>query len=209
MAQHGEVWVYTEIDDREIASVSLELLSKGRELADELGVGGFLLAEAGIPDAGHVPFFIRKVFFGVVLQKAEQLADVLLGLMVFPGLEKFVGLFKPRFVLFVDHRYTNRQALCPSHKKSSLVMEWFRVNSNLHEFYNHSDRQSSLSSEKYHILSIQCHSGAISAIHGPIPKPFWRVLAFSTGHAIQNKFNRTFRRDENGQSTQGRPSEKR
>ena len=38
MAQHGEVWVYTEIDDREIASVSLELLSKGRELADELGV---------------------------------------------------------------------------------------------------------------------------------------------------------------------------
>lgn len=38
MAQHGEVWVYTEIDDREIASVSLELLGKGRELADELGV---------------------------------------------------------------------------------------------------------------------------------------------------------------------------
>lgn len=38
MAQHGEVWVYTEIDNREIASVSLELLGKGRELADELGV---------------------------------------------------------------------------------------------------------------------------------------------------------------------------
>jgi electron transfer flavoprotein alpha subunit len=38
MAQHGEVWVYTEVDDGKIADVSLELLGKGRELAGILGV---------------------------------------------------------------------------------------------------------------------------------------------------------------------------
>lgn len=38
MAQHGEVWVYAEVDDGVIADVSLELLGKGRELAGILGV---------------------------------------------------------------------------------------------------------------------------------------------------------------------------
>jgi len=38
MAQHGEVWVYAEVDDGRIADVSLELLGKGRELAGILGV---------------------------------------------------------------------------------------------------------------------------------------------------------------------------
>jgi electron transfer flavoprotein alpha subunit len=38
MAQHGEVWVYVEVDDGVIADVSLELLGKGRELAGILGV---------------------------------------------------------------------------------------------------------------------------------------------------------------------------
>lgn len=38
MAQHGDVWVFAEVDDGAIASVSLELLGKGRELANELGV---------------------------------------------------------------------------------------------------------------------------------------------------------------------------
>ena len=38
MAQHGEVWVYVEVDDGSIADVSLELLGKGRELAGILGV---------------------------------------------------------------------------------------------------------------------------------------------------------------------------
>ena len=38
MAQHGEVWVFAEVDDGKIADVSLELLGKGRELAAELGV---------------------------------------------------------------------------------------------------------------------------------------------------------------------------
>jgi electron transfer flavoprotein alpha subunit len=45
MAQHGDVWVFAEVDDGAIASVSLELLSKGRELANELGarLGSVLL----------------------------------------------------------------------------------------------------------------------------------------------------------------------
>ncbi|MGA2325778.1 MAG: electron transfer flavoprotein subunit alpha/FixB family protein [Bryobacteraceae bacterium] len=46
MAQHGEVWVYAEVDDGRIADVSLELLGKGRELAGILGVqlGAVVLA---------------------------------------------------------------------------------------------------------------------------------------------------------------------
>ena len=38
MAQHGEVWVYAEVDDGRIADVSLELLGRGKELAAILGV---------------------------------------------------------------------------------------------------------------------------------------------------------------------------
>ena len=38
MAQHGEVWVYAEVDDGKIADVSLELLGRGKELAAILGV---------------------------------------------------------------------------------------------------------------------------------------------------------------------------
>lgn len=38
MAQHGEVWVFAEIEEGSIAGVSLELLGRGRELADTLGV---------------------------------------------------------------------------------------------------------------------------------------------------------------------------
>ncbi len=38
MAQHGEVWVFTEVDDGQVAGVSLELLGKGKELAGILEV---------------------------------------------------------------------------------------------------------------------------------------------------------------------------
>ncbi len=38
MAEHGEVWVFAEIEEGGIAGVSLELLGRGRELADTLGV---------------------------------------------------------------------------------------------------------------------------------------------------------------------------
>jgi electron transfer flavoprotein alpha subunit len=38
MAQHGDVWVFAEVDEGKIADVSLELLGKGRELANTLGV---------------------------------------------------------------------------------------------------------------------------------------------------------------------------
>ncbi len=38
MAQHGEVWIFAEIEEGRIADVSLELLGKGRELAGILGV---------------------------------------------------------------------------------------------------------------------------------------------------------------------------
>jgi len=39
MSQHGDVWVFAEVEDGKVAGVSLELLGKGRELAGELGVG--------------------------------------------------------------------------------------------------------------------------------------------------------------------------
>jgi electron transfer flavoprotein alpha subunit len=38
MSQHGDVWVFAEVDEGKIADVSLELLGKGRELAGTLGV---------------------------------------------------------------------------------------------------------------------------------------------------------------------------
>lgn len=38
MAQHGEVWVYAEQDWGDLKEIGLELLSKGRELADSLNV---------------------------------------------------------------------------------------------------------------------------------------------------------------------------
>ena len=38
MAGHGEVWVYAEEDWNELKEIGIELLSKGRELADGLGV---------------------------------------------------------------------------------------------------------------------------------------------------------------------------
>jgi electron transfer flavoprotein alpha subunit len=42
---HGEVWVFAEQEEGRLSEVSLELLSKGRELADQLGVklASFLL----------------------------------------------------------------------------------------------------------------------------------------------------------------------
>ena len=37
MTENRNVWVFIEQDDGRIAEVSLELLAKGRELADKLG----------------------------------------------------------------------------------------------------------------------------------------------------------------------------
>jgi len=38
MSQHGDVWVFAEVDEGKVADVSLELLGKGRELAATLEV---------------------------------------------------------------------------------------------------------------------------------------------------------------------------
>ena len=38
MSQHGEVWVFAEVEGERVAEVALELLGKGRALADQLGV---------------------------------------------------------------------------------------------------------------------------------------------------------------------------
>ena len=38
MSQHGDVWVFAEVDEGKVADVSLELLGKGRELATTLEV---------------------------------------------------------------------------------------------------------------------------------------------------------------------------
>jgi electron transfer flavoprotein alpha subunit len=47
MAPHGEVWVFAEVEEGRVADVSIELLGKGRELANSLGVrlGAMLLGE--------------------------------------------------------------------------------------------------------------------------------------------------------------------
>jgi electron transfer flavoprotein alpha subunit len=54
--RNGEVWVFIEQVKGEIADVSLELLSKGRELADRLGValGGMLLGSGVEPLAAKL-----------------------------------------------------------------------------------------------------------------------------------------------------------
>ncbi len=51
MAPHGEVWVFAEVEEGRIADVSIELLGKGRELADTLGVrlGAMLLGKGVRP----------------------------------------------------------------------------------------------------------------------------------------------------------------
>ncbi len=51
MSQHGDVWVFAEVDGGGIASVSLELLGKGRELAAELGVRVGAVLMGGDTDA--------------------------------------------------------------------------------------------------------------------------------------------------------------
>lgn len=38
MTEHGDIWVFAEVDGGQVAGVSLELLGKGRELAATLGV---------------------------------------------------------------------------------------------------------------------------------------------------------------------------
>jgi len=53
MSQHGEVWVFAEVDAGSVAAVSLELLGKGRELAGILGVKlGAVLLGSGV---GRLP----------------------------------------------------------------------------------------------------------------------------------------------------------
>jgi electron transfer flavoprotein alpha subunit len=52
MSQHGEVWVFAEVDGGRVADVSLELLGKGRELAGILGVKlGAVLLGSGLDEA--------------------------------------------------------------------------------------------------------------------------------------------------------------
>ncbi len=52
--RHGEIWVYAEQEAGKLSDVPLELLSKGRELADTLKVplGAMLLGKAVAPLAG-------------------------------------------------------------------------------------------------------------------------------------------------------------
>jgi electron transfer flavoprotein alpha subunit len=56
MSQHGDVWVFAEVDGGKVADVSLELLGKGRELAATLGVrvGAMLLGHGARSLAGKL-----------------------------------------------------------------------------------------------------------------------------------------------------------
>jgi electron transfer flavoprotein alpha subunit len=49
MAEHGDVWVFAETEDGDVASIAFELLGKGKELAETLGVRlGAVLLGAGV-----------------------------------------------------------------------------------------------------------------------------------------------------------------
>jgi electron transfer flavoprotein alpha subunit len=56
MAEHGEVWVFAEVEEGRVADVSIELLGKGRELAATLGVrlGAMLLGKGVTPLANDL-----------------------------------------------------------------------------------------------------------------------------------------------------------
>lgn len=67
MSQHGEVWVFAEVDSGRVADVSLELLGKGRELAGILGVklGAVLVGENLGEMAGRLfAYGADKVYVG-------------------------------------------------------------------------------------------------------------------------------------------------
>jgi electron transfer flavoprotein alpha subunit len=98
MAQHGDVWVFAEVDDGKVADVSLELLGKGRELAGTLGVklGAVILGH-------HAKCLADKLFAHgadiVYSAEHEQLAQYTT-LPYARVLTDLIGEKKPEIVLY-------------------------------------------------------------------------------------------------------------
>ena len=94
----GEVWVFAEQEDGKLSEVPLELLSKGRELADTLGVSlaaVLLTAEAGSLATDLLAHGADKVYV---------VADPLLGHYQTKGychvLCELIGQHKPQIVMY-------------------------------------------------------------------------------------------------------------
>lgn len=98
MTAHGEVWVFTEVEDGKVASVSLELLGKGGELARTLGVrlGAVLL---GAQVRGLAEELFARGADAVYLAEDERLRQFTT-LPYARVLTRLVGERKPEIVLY-------------------------------------------------------------------------------------------------------------
>jgi len=98
MAEHGEVWVYAEQEWGELSDIGIELLSKGRELADALGVK---LCSVLIGDGvkKHASTLFEHGTDRVYLCQNKELAqyDTVKYARVF---EELIQSYKPDVVLF-------------------------------------------------------------------------------------------------------------
>jgi electron transfer flavoprotein alpha subunit len=110
LASYRDVWVFCQVDDGAVVPVAYELLGKGRELADELGMrlvavcglpaggaeGGRALSEAGRATAeGLVAAGADEVLCCADARLAERDAGLYAG-----WLARLVGQRKPAAVLF-------------------------------------------------------------------------------------------------------------
>ena len=100
MARDGDVWVFVEQRDGVAAEVSLELLGRARELADELGVKvGAVLAGAGEAVRALAPALVARGADTVYLADHEDLAQYL----ALPYARLVAGLvrrYRPQIVLY-------------------------------------------------------------------------------------------------------------
>ena len=119
MAQHGDVWVFTEVDDGKIADVSLELLGKGRELAATLGVklGAVLLGH-------HTKCLSDKLFAhgaDIVYSAEDERLAQYTTLPYARVLTDLVGAKKPEIVLYGASPvvFRHRISALPSLSKSA------------------------------------------------------------------------------------------
>jgi electron transfer flavoprotein alpha subunit len=98
MSQHGDVWVFAEVDDGKVADVSLELLGKGRELATTLGV------KLGAVILGHRTKGLADKLFAhgadIVYSAEDERLEQYTTLPYARVLTDLVGQKKPEIVLY-------------------------------------------------------------------------------------------------------------
>ena len=71
----GEVWVFAEQEEGKIADIAFELLGKGRELADKLGVklGAVLIGSGSGTAEGYVLLWRREGRMSCISSKIPRL----------------------------------------------------------------------------------------------------------------------------------------